>query len=147
MKISIGSDHGGLELKRIVSEFLNSKGHEVIDYGTYTADSCDYPVFAKKACEALVNNEVERAIVICSTGIGVSIVANKVKGVRCALVTDVTTARLTREHNDTNCLALGQKNVSYDRAKEIVEIWLETPFSNGDRHKRRINMIEGDCNE
>lgn len=147
MKISMGSDHGGLDLKHVVKEFLESLGHDVIDYGTYTTDSCDYPGFARKACEALVKHEVDRAIVICSTGIGVSIVANKVKGVRCALVTDVTTARLTRQHNDTNCLALGQKNVSYDRAKEIVEIWINTPFSNEQRHQRRIDLIEEANNE
>lgn len=142
MKIYIGCDHGGLDLKNIIVKYLQEKGNEIVDVGTYTYDSCDYPVYAKKVAEAVANNECDKGIVICSTGIGVSIVANKVKGVRCALVTDVTTARLTREHNDTNVLALGQKNVSYDRAKEIVDIWLETPFSNGERHVRRVNMIE-----
>lgn len=142
MKIYIGCDHGGLDLKNIIVKYLQEKGNEIVDVGTYTYDSCDYPVYAKKVAKAVANNECDKGIVICSTGIGVSIVANKVKGVRCALVTDVTTARLTREHNDTNVLALGQKNVSYDRAKEIVDIWLETPFSNGERHVRRVNMIE-----
>lgn len=142
MKIYIGCDHGGLDLKNIIVKYIQEKGNEIVDVGTYTYDSCDYPVYAKKVAEAVANNECDKGIVICSTGIGVSIVANKVKGVRCALVTDVTTARLTREHNDTNVLALGQKNVSYDRAKEIVDIWLETPFSNGERHVRRVNMIE-----
>ena len=142
MKIYIGCDHGGLDLKNIIVKYLQEKGNEIVDVGTYTYDSCDYPVYAKKVAKAVANNECDKGIVICSTGIGVSIVANKVKGVRCALVTDVTTARLTREHNDTNVLALGQKNVSYDRAKEIVDIWLETPFSNGERHIRRINMLE-----
>lgn len=142
MKIYIGCDHGGLDLKNIMFKYLQEKGNEIVDVGTYTYDSCDYPVYAKKVAKAVANNECDKGIVICSTGIGVSIVANKVKGVRCALVTDVTTARLTREHNDTNVLALGQKNVSYDRAKEIVDIWLETPFSNGERHVRRVNMIE-----
>ena len=142
MKIYIGCDHGGLDLKNIIVKYLQEKGNEIVDVGTYTYDSCDYTVYAKKVAEAVANNECDKGIVICSTGIGVSIVANKVKGVRCALVTDVTTARLTREHNDTNVLALGQKNVSYDRAKEIVDIWLETPFSNGERHVRRVNMIE-----
>ncbi len=142
MKIYIGCDHGGLDLKNIIVKYLQEKGNEIVDVGTYTYDSCDYPIYAKKVAKAVANNECDKGIVICSTGIGVSIVANKVKGVRCALVTDVTTARLTREHNDTNVLALGQKNVSYDRAKEIVDIWLETPFSNGERHVRRVNMIE-----
>lgn len=142
MKIYIGCDHGGLDLKNIIVKYLQEKNNEVIDVGTYTYDSCDYPIYAKKVAMAVANKECDRGIVICSTGIGVSIVANKVKGVRCALVTDVTTARLTREHNDTNVLAMGQKNVSYDRAKEIVDIWLSTPFSNGERHIRRVNMIE-----
>lgn len=145
MRISIGCDHGGLDLKNVLVEYLKSKGHDVIDVGTYSHDSCDYPDFAKKAALMVANKEVDRGIVVCSTGIGVSIVANKVKGVRCALVTDVTTARLTREHNDTNVLALGQKNVSFDRAKEIADIWLNTPFSNEERHQRRINKIEGVC--
>lgn len=142
MKIYIGSDHGGLDLKNIIVKYLKEKGNEIVDVGTYSYDSCDYPIYAKQVAKAVANKECERGIVICSTGIGVSIVANKVKGVRCALVTDVTTARLTREHNDTNVLAMGQKNVSYDRAKEIVDIWLSTPFSNGERHVRRVNMIE-----
>lgn len=142
MKIAIGCDHGGLDLKNKILEFLQKEGHEVIDHGTYTKDSCDYPIFARKVAQDVANKVVERGIVICSTGIGVSIVANKVKGVRCALVTDVTTARLTREHNDTNVLALGQKNVSFERGIEITKIWLDTKFSNSERHQRRINMIE-----
>ncbi len=142
MKISIACDHGGLDLKNSVIEYLKSNGHEVIDFGTYTKDSCDYPEFGKKAALAVSNGETERGIVICSTGIGMSIVANKVKGVRCALVTDTNSARLTREHNNTNVLALGQKNVTTELGLEIVKIWLETPFSNEERHIRRINMIE-----
>ncbi len=142
MKIALACDHGGLDLKNKIIEFLKQEGHEIIDEGTYTKDSCDYPIYAKKAAEDVANKTADRAILCCSTGIGVSIVANKVKGVRCALVTDVTSARLTREHNDTNALALGQKNVSFDRGIEIVKIWLNTPFSNEERHIRRINMIE-----
>lgn len=144
MRITLGSDHGGLELKNAIIAHLKSLGHEVKDVGTYTLESCDYPKYAREAAEDVVKGYADRAIVVCSTGIGVSIVANKVKGARCALVTDVTTARLTREHNDTNVLALGQKNVSFDRAKEIVDIWLNTEFSNGERHMRRVSMIEGD---
>lgn len=142
MKIALACDHGGLDLKNKIIEFLKQEGHEIIDEGTYTKDSCDYPIYARKAAEDVANKIADRAILCCSTGIGVSIVANKVKGVRCALVTDVTSARLTREHNDTNALALGQKNVSFDRGIEIVKIWLNTPFSNEERHIRRINMIE-----
>lgn len=142
MKISIACDHGGLELKNSVIEYLKQNNYEVVDFGTYTKDSCDYPVFGKKAALAVANKEVDRGIVICSTGIGMSIVANKVKGIRCALLTDTNSARLTREHNDTNMMALGAKNVSDKLALEIVKIWLETPFSNEERHIRRIKMIE-----
>lgn len=142
MKIAVACDHGGLDLKNKIVEYLKSEGHEVIDEGTYTKNSCDYPVYARKAAEDVALKKADRAILCCSTGVGVSIVANKVKGVRCALITDVTSARLTREHNDTNALALGQKNVSFDRGIEIVKIWLNTPFSNEERHMRRINMIE-----
>lgn len=142
MKIAIGSDHGGLELKNELINYLKELGHDVKDFGTYTKDSCDYPIYAKKVCESFLKGEADRGILICSTGIGMSIVANKFKGVRCALVTDTTSAKLTREHNDTNVLALGAKNVSCDLAKEICKIWLETKFSEEERHIRRINMIE-----
>lgn len=144
MKIYIGCDHGGLDLKNSLIKYLKEEGHEIEDVGTYTYDSCDYPIYGRAVAEAVRDKKCDRGIVICSTGIGISIAANKVKGVRCALVTDVTSARLTREHNDTNVLALGQKNVTLDRAKEITKIWLKTPFSQGERHQRRINMIEGE---
>ena len=142
MKIAFACDHGGLELKNHIIEFVKKMGHEVEDFGTYTLDSCDYPVFGKKAAEAVASGMCDRGIVICSTGIGMSIVANKVKGVRCALLTDENSARLTREHNNTNCMAMGQKNVSFDLAERIVTVWLNTEFSNAERHIRRINMIE-----
>ena len=142
MKIAFACDHGGLELKNHIIEFVKKMGHEVEDFGTYTLDSCDYPVYGKKAAEAVASGKCDRGIVICSTGIGMSIVANKVKGVRCALLTDENSARLTREHNDTNCMAMGQKNVSFDLAERIVTVWLNTEFSNAERHIRRINMIE-----
>ena len=142
MKIAFACDHGGLQLKNHIIEFVKKMGHEVLDYGCYTEESCDYPVFGKKACKAVVSGEADRGIVICSTGIGMSIVANKVKGIRCALLTDENSARLTREHNNTNCMAMGQKNVSFDLAERIVRVWLETEFSNAERHIRRINMIE-----
>lgn len=142
MKIAFACDHGGLELKNHIIEFVKKMGHEVEDFGTYTLDSCDYPVYGKKAAEAVASGKCDRGIVICSTGIGMSIVANKVKGVRCALLTDENSARLTREHNNTNCMAMGQKNVSFDLAERIVTVWLNTEFSNAERHVRRINMIE-----
>ena len=142
MKIAFACEHGGLQLKNHIIEFVKKMGHEVLDYGCYTEESCDYPVFGKKACKAVASGEADRGIVICSTGIGMSIVANKVKGVRCALLTDENSARLTREHNNTNCMAMGQKNVSFDLAERIVRVWLETEFSNAERHIRRINMIE-----
>lgn len=142
MKIAFACDHGGLELKNHIIEFVKKMGHEVDDYGTYSLDSCDYPVYGRAAAESVANGKNDRGIVICSTGIGMSIVANKVAGIRCALLTDENSARLTREHNNTNCMALGQKNVSFDLAERIVKTWLDTEFSNAERHIRRIDMIE-----
>lgn len=142
MKISFACDHGGLDLKNHIIEFVKSMGHEIKDFGTYTYDSCDYPVYGRAACEAVASGEFDRGIVVCSTGIGMSIVANKVPGIRCALLTDENSARLTREHNNTNVMALGQKNVSFDLAERIVKTWLDTEFSNAERHIRRIEMIE-----
>ena len=140
MKIALASDHGGLELKNHIMSFLNSKGYEVLDFGTYSKESCDYPDFAHKAALSVSCGESDYGIVICTTGIGVSIVANKVKGVRCALVTKVEDAILTRQHNNTNCLALGQKNVSNELGERIVEAWLTTAFDGG-RHVRRVEKI------
>lgn len=141
MKIAIGSDHGGLELKKVIIDYLDSLGHEVNDFGTKTADSCDYTDYGLMVAKSVAEKKADRGIVICTTGVGMSIVANKVKGIRCALVTDVTTARLTREHNNSNVLALGQNNVSYQLAKDIVKIWLDTDFSNAEKHCRRIKKI------
>jgi ribose 5-phosphate isomerase B len=141
MKISIGCDHGALDLKNILVAYLTKKGYEVKDFGTYTADSCDYPEFAEAAAKAVASGECDRGIVLCTTGIGVSITANKVKGVRCALLTDTMTARLTREHNDTNMMALGAGVVGQLLALQIVDTWLETPFSNEARHQRRIDKL------
>ena len=107
MKLSIACDHGALALKNLIVEHLTRKGHEVKDFGTYTPDSCDYPEFAEAAARAVASGECEKGIVLCTTGIGVSITANKVKGIRCALLSDVMSARLTREHNDTNMMAIG----------------------------------------
>ena len=141
MKIAFASDHGGFELKNHVIEYLTSKGIEAIDFGTHSKESCDYPDFAYKAAVSLKNGDVDYAIVICTTGIGVSIVANKVKGVRCALVGNVEDARLTKEHNNSNCLALGAKNVSFALAEEIVDTWLSASFAGG-RHEGRVNKIK-----
>ena len=141
MKIAIGCDHGALDLKNVLVEHLKNKGHEVSDFGTYTAASCDYPEFAAAAAKAVASGECEKGIVLCTTGIGVSITANKVKGIRCALLSDVMSARLTREHNDTNMMAIGAGVVGQMLALQIVDTWLETAFSGDERHQRRINKL------
>ena len=141
MKISIGCDHGAIDLKNIVVEHLMKKGYEVADFGTYTTASCDYPEFAEAAARAVASGECEKGIVLCTTGIGVSITANKVKGIRCALLSDVMSARLTREHNDTNMMALGAGIVGKNLALEIIDTWLTTEFSHDERHQRRIDKL------
>ena len=141
MKISIGCDHSALELKDAIITHLESLGHVVLDKGTYTKDSCDYTDYGYLVAKDIKDGVVERGIVICYTGIGMSIIANKVKGVRCALVGSKDAATLTREHNDTNCLALSAKYTGIPLAKEIVDVWLNTEFSNNERHQRRINKI------
>ena len=141
MKISIGCDHGAIDLKNIVVEHLTKKGYEVADFGTYTTASCDYPEFAEAAARAVASGECEKGIVLCTTGIGVSITANKVKGIRCALLSDVMSARLTREHNDTNMMALGAGIVGKNLALEIIDTWLTTEFSHDERHQRRIDKL------
>ena len=141
MKIAIACDHGALDLKNAVIAHLTKQGHYVVNFGTDTLDSCDYPDFAGAAAKAVSSGECDRGIVLCTTGIGVSIVANKVKGIRCALLSDVMSARLTREHNDTNMMALGAGVVGTMLALEIVDTWLETPFSHGERHQRRVDKI------
>ena len=141
MKIAIGCDHGALELKNVLVAHLKNKGHEVSDFGTYTAASCDYPEFAAAAAKAVASGECEKGIVLCTTGIGVSITANKVKGIRCALLSDLMSARLTREHNDTNMMALGAGVVGQMLALQIADTWLETDFSGDERHQRRINKL------
>lgn len=141
MKIAIGSDHGGYALKELVKTYLIKKGHDVEDFGAYSTESVDYPDFAVKAATAVSNGQCDKGIVICSTGIGISIAANKVKGVRAALCSDILSARLTREHNDTNVLALGAFVVAEQMAYAIVDTWIETDFSNEERHQRRIDKI------
>lgn len=141
MKIAIGCDHGALDLKNAVIEHLEKKGIEVKDFGTYTLDSCDYPDFAAPAAKAVANGECDKGIVLCTTGIGVSITANKIKGIRCALLSDVMSARMTREHNDTNMMAIGAGVVGQMLALEIVDTWIGTEFSHNERHQRRINKV------
>ena len=142
MKISIGSDHGGFELKELIKAHLLKDGNEVLDFGTTNKEtSVDYPDYAYKAALALSQGKVDFGIVVCTTGIGVSIVANKIKGVRCALVTNLEQAKLTRLHNNSNVLALGQKNQDNELALKIVDTFLNTDFSGEERHQRRINKI------
>ena len=141
MKIAIGCDHGALELKNVMVEHLKKQGHEVTDFGTYTKDSCDYPEYAAAAAKAVAAGECDKGIVLCTTGIGVSITANKIKGIRCALLSDVMSARMTREHNDTNVMAIGAGVVGQMLALEIADTWLGTEFSGEPRHQRRIDKV------
>ena len=141
MKIAIGCDHGALALKNKLVSHLQGKGYEVCDFGTHTLDSCDYPVFAAAAAKAVASGECDRGIVLCTTGIGISIAANKVKGIRCALLSDVKSAELTRLHNDTNMMALGAGVTGEILALEIVDTWLGTEFSGDARHQRRIDLM------
>lgn len=142
--IAIGSDHGGFILKEAVKAYLVEQGHEVKDLGCYTHESVDYPVYGKAVGRAVASGECEKGIAICTTGIGISMAANKIKGVRCALCSDSYTARLTREHNDANVLALGAGVTGPLLAMEIVDTFLNTEFSGAERHKRRVEMIEAD---
>ena len=141
MKIAIGCDHGALELKNALLPHLQAKGYEPVDFGTFTSASCDYPEFAAAAAKAVACGSCEKGIVLCTTGIGVSIAANKVKGVRCALLSDVMSARMTREHNDTNVMAIGAGVVGQMLALEIADTWLGTEFSGEPRHQRRIDKV------
>lgn len=141
MKIAIACDHGALALKNVMIQHLTKQGHELVNFGTDTLDSCDYPDFAAKAAQAVADGVCEKGIVLCTTGIGVSITANKVNGIRCALLSDVLSARMTREHNDTNVMAIGAGIVGEKLALEIADVWLSTPFSGDERHQRRIDKV------
>ena len=140
--IALGCDHGGFELKQEIIQHLKSRGISYEDFGTYDNASTDYPVYARKVAEAVVNGTCEKGILVCGTGIGISIVANKVKGIRCALCTDCFMAEATRLHNDANVLALGGRVVGVGLALKIVDTFLDTEFSNDERHIRRIKGIE-----
>lgn len=140
MKISIASDHGAFTLKEHLKPYLESLGHEVVDFGTDSLASCHYPEFIAPAARAVASGECERGIVLCTTGIGASIVANKVRGIRCALVGDTWSAEMTRRHNDTNVLAIGAGVTGVNLAEQIVKVWLATEFEGG-RHQTRVDQI------
>lgn len=141
--IAIGCDHGGYALKQEVMKHLAERGLEYKDFGTYSEDSCDYPVYGKAVAHAVADGDYDRGILICGTGIGISITANKVPGIRAALCGDCFSAEATRLHNDANILAMGARVVGAGLALKIVDTFLDTPFSGDERHVRRINMIEG----
>ena len=140
--IAIGSDHGGYWLKQEIMAHLKEQGVEYKDYGCYDEKSCDYPVYAKKVANAIVSGECEKGILICGTGIGISITANKVKGIRAALCHDTFSAQATREHNNANVLCMGARVIGPELAFRIADTFLEAGFSNDERHIRRISMLE-----
>lgn len=140
--LALGCDHGGFELMQEVKAHLEKRGFEFKDFGCYSTDSVDYPEYAKKVAHAVADGECELGILICGTGIGISIAANKVKGIRAALCADCFSAAATREHNNANILAMGARTTGPGLALKIVDTFLDTPFSNDERHIRRINMIE-----
>ncbi len=140
MKVALGSDHAGLALKRMIAEWLHRDGHQVLDEGTFSEESCDYPDFALKVARRVAGGEAERGIAVCATGIGMAMVANKVPGVRAAVCNDLYAARYSRLHNDANVLALGARVIGPGVAEEIVRTWMKTPFEGG-RHSRRLSKM------
>ena len=140
MKISLGCDHGAYALKEHLKDYLTKQGHTVVDCGTCSTDSCDYPIFARAAAQKVAGGECDRGIVLCTTGIGVSITANKVRGIRCALCRDLLTATLTRQHNDSNMLALAGGFTGPFEAERLVDAFLTTEFEGG-RHERRVKLV------
>ena len=140
MRIAIANDHTGYELKNILKEFMESKGHTVIDYGTDSNKSVDYPIYGKRGADAVVTGEADRAVLICGTGFGISLAANKTPGIRCVVCSEPYTALLARQHNNANALALGSRVIGAELAKMITAVWLEGEFE-GDRHIRRLEMI------
>ena len=140
MKIGIGNDHSALELKAEIIDFLKEKGHEVVDYGTNSSESCDYPIYGEKVARAVAAGEVEKGILICGTGLGISLAANKVEGIRAVVCSEPFTAKMSRAHNDCNILAFGARVVGAELAKMIVDTWLNTEFEGG-RHQRRVDQI------
>lgn len=142
MKIALGCDHGGYDLKQAIIRYLEEQGISYEDMGCMDKSSCDYPIYAKAAAKAVAEGRCEKGIVICTTGIGISIAANKIKGIRCALCSDTVSARLTREHNDANMLALGAGIIGVNLALGIVDTFLHTEFSGEEKHARRVGAIE-----
>lgn len=140
--IALGCDQAGFELMQDVKTYLTGNGYEFKDFGTYSTEACDYPVYGKLVANAVASGECDKGILVCGTGIGISIAANKVPGIRAAVCTDCFTAEATRQHNDANVLALGGRVVGKGLALKIVETFLTTPFSNAERHIRRVNMLE-----
>ena len=141
--IALGCDHGGFDLMQEVMAHLDQRGIEYKNFGTFTKESCDYPEYAKLVANAVVDGTCEKGILICGTGIGISIAANKVPGIRCALCHDCFSAKATREHNNANVLAMGGSIIGAGHALDVVDLFLDTPFSNDERHIRRIEKIEG----
>ena len=140
MKIGIGNDHAAVDMKFEIVKYLEESGYEVVNFGTDTNDSCDYPVYGEKVARAVANGEVDRGILICGTGVGISLAANKVKGIRAAVCSESVTARFSRLHNDANILAFGARIVGVETAKDMVNVWLNTEFKGG-RHQRRVDLI------
>ena len=140
--IAAGSDHAGFEMKNALIEHLRERGYEVKDFGCFSGQSCDYPDFAKQVAEAVVSGEAEKGMLICGTGIGMSIAANKVKGIRAAVLTEEFSAQATREHNDANVICMGARVLDIEKATKLLDIFLDTEFSNGENHIRRIGKIE-----
>ncbi len=143
MKIAIGSDHAGFEYKEKIKQHLLSNGHEVKDFGTFSNESCDYPIFIRPVAQSVADGEFERGIVLGGSGNGEAIVANRVKGVRCSLCWDIRSAKLGRQHNNANVLSLGQRMVAIEEALKIVDLWLTTEFEGG-RHEKRIQLIDAE---
>lgn len=141
MKIAIGCDHGGIVLKPEIMEYLNKNGHEVIDFGTNDENAVDYPDYGQLVAECVQQGKADFGILMCGTGIGISIAANKVPGIRCALLSDTFSAHATREHNNANVMALGGRTIGPGLAVDIVDIFLKTPFSQGERHQKRIDKV------
>ena len=140
MKISMGSDHGAFAMKEHLKQYLTEQGHQVVDCGTYSTDSCDYADFAKAAAQLVASGDCDRGIVMCTTGVGISIAANKVRGIRCALCSEPYSAEMTRRHNDANMLAMGGALIGTNMADRIVDVFLNTEFEGG-RHQRRIDKL------
>ena len=143
MKVSIGCDHGGYDLKEEIKKHLIERGIEVVDVGCDKKERCDYPIYGREAALKVADKTCDKGIVICTTGIGISITANKVKGIRCALCSEPLSAKITRLHNDANMLAIGAALIGINMAKEITDTFLDTPFSGEERHQKRIDLIEG----